>query len=208
MDIVKGNRVNAPPTLRHWNFCSVGNSRQRRELGRLAVLATRDDRASGRPRSSSSRERSLVSCERRTLCLARSLPRQRRSNCSQMREPLTVSTPLTASPNSHGFFRESNPFRKSLMQVCWPLPQISLSFFPKSCMLLPSRLAARGVRVVTDVEVGCGGRGGGARRASSVADGEVAWSWRPDAGAKSHVGACASCEVTGARKPGPRGDRV
>jgi len=31
---------------------------------------------------------------------------------------------------------------------------------------------------------GCGGRGGGARRARPAADGEVVWSWRPDAGVK------------------------
>src|ERR1700719_1930922 len=32
--------------------------------------------------------------------------------------------------------------------------------------------------------VGCGGRGCDARRAALEADGEVVWSWRPDAGAK------------------------
>src|ERR1700688_2762690 len=38
--------------------------------------------------------------------------------------------------------------------------------------------------IVTDVGTGCGGRFGDARRAAPEADGEVVWSWRPDAGAK------------------------
>jgi hypothetical protein len=48
----------------------------------------------------------------------------------------------------------------------------------------PSRLDQRGVRVVTDV--GCGMRWTRQRRKTSggFADGEVVWSWRPDAGAK------------------------
>jgi hypothetical protein len=37
-------------------------------------------------------------------------------------------------------------------------------------------LDKRGVRVVTNVEAGCGGRFGGARRATLEADGEVVWS--------------------------------
>jgi hypothetical protein len=45
----------------------------------------------------------------------------------------------------------------------------------------PSRLVQRDVRVVTNVEVGCDGRDGGARRARAVTDGEVVWSWPLDA---------------------------
>ena len=38
------------------------------------------------------------------------------------------------------------------------------------------------------------------------ADGEVVWSWRPDAGAKFSQEAIPA-EVTGAKEPGPRGER-
>jgi hypothetical protein len=42
----------------------------------------------------------------------------------------------------------------------------------------------RGVRVVTNVEAGCGGRGSVEKTSDAAADGEVVWSWRSDAGAK------------------------
>jgi hypothetical protein len=42
----------------------------------------------------------------------------------------------------------------------------------------------RDVRVVTNVEVGCDGRDGCARRALAFADGEVVWSWPLDAEVK------------------------
>jgi hypothetical protein len=38
------------------------------------------------------------------------------------------------------------------------------------------------------------------------ADGEVVWSWRPDAGAKLSQDTIPA-EVTGAKEPGPRGER-
>ena len=38
------------------------------------------------------------------------------------------------------------------------------------------------------------------------ADGEIVWSWRPDAGAKFSREAI-SAKVTGAKEPGPRGER-
>jgi hypothetical protein len=38
-----------------------------------------------------------------------------------------------------------------------------------------------------------------------IADGEVVWSWRPDAGAKFRND---DCEVTVAKEPGHRGDHV
>jgi hypothetical protein len=50
---------------------------------------------------------------------------------------------------------------------------------------------------------GCNGRFGGARRAALNADGEVVWSWRPDAGAKS---AEAIPPMTVAKEPGHRGE--
>ena len=87
-------------------------------------------------------------------------------------------------------------------------------------------------RIVTNVGVGCGGRGSVGRdrdrrasqprerdeaRKTNGADayGEVVWSWHPDAGVKfrwsraSPTGQrCAIIHgVTGARKPGPRGER-
>jgi hypothetical protein len=39
----------------------------------------------------------------------------------------------------------------------------------------------------------------------ALADGEVVWSWRPDAGAKPRND---DCEVTVAKEPGHRGERV
>src|ERR1700730_6261559 len=48
----------------------------------------------------------------------------------------------------------------------------------------PSRLDKRGVRVVTNAGRDAVDAVGVARRAALEADGEVAWSWRPGAGAK------------------------
>jgi hypothetical protein len=60
----------------------------------------------------------------------------------------------------------------------------------------------RGVRVVTNVEAGCDGRG--RRRATSApaADGEVVWSWHPDADAKLAMMRIKHHAVTVAKKPG------
>ena len=41
----------------------------------------------------------------------------------------------------------------------------------------------------------------------TIADGEVVWSWRPDAGVKLAM-MLRITRTTGARKPGPRGDHV
>jgi hypothetical protein len=62
-----------------------------------------------------------------------------------------------------------------------------------------------------NVGAGCDGRGWRrrahvARTNDADADGEVVWSWRPDAGAKSAMMLRITL-VTGARKPGPRGER-
>jgi hypothetical protein len=48
----------------------------------------------------------------------------------------------------------------------------------------PSRLSMRGGRVVTNARRDAVDAEGVARRAALFADGEVVWSWRPDAGAK------------------------
>ena len=59
--------------------------------------------------------------------------------------------------------------------------------FPKIrnyVLFAPSRLGKRGVRVVTNVGRDAVDAGSVARRAAVRADGEVVWSWRPDAGAK------------------------
>jgi hypothetical protein len=53
-------------------------------------------------------------------------------------------------------------------------------------IFLSSRLDMRGVsRSSRTLGAGCGGRLGAARRNALEADGEVVWSWRPDAGVKS-----------------------
>src|ERR1700730_6455961 len=76
-------------------------------------------------------------------------------------------------------------------------------------MSIWSRPLERGAsRSSRRLRAGCGGRGGIRRESATtsdvVADGEDAWSWRPDTGAKS---AEAIPPMTGARKPGPRGER-
>jgi hypothetical protein len=68
-----------------------------------------------------------------------------------------------------------------------------------------SRLDKRGVRVVTNVEAGCGGRDGDARRAALLADGKAVWSWRPDAGVKFRGFICGT---TVAKEPGHRREHV
>jgi hypothetical protein len=49
------------------------------------------------------------------------------------------------------------------------------------CVLLPQEGRWPSSRTLG---AGCDGRFGGARRAAPIADGEVVWSWRPDAGVK------------------------
>ena len=41
----------------------------------------------------------------------------------------------------------------------------------------------------------------------AFADGQAVWSWRPDAGAKVLERAMRALGVTGAKEPGPRGER-
>src|SRR4029077_2734158 len=53
--------------------------------------------------------------------------------------------------------------------------------------------------------VRCGGRDGLRRRTPAIADGEVVWSWGPDAGGKFR-GAIIR-EMTVAKEPGHRGER-
>jgi len=62
----------------------------------------------------------------------------------------------------------------------------------------------RGVAHVTKRAVGCGGRDDGWRRTPEVADGEVVWSWRPDAGVKLSGSKLPGVKV--ARKPGHLGE--
>jgi hypothetical protein len=64
-----------------------------------------------------------------------------------------------------------------------------------------SRLDKRGVRVVTNVGAGCDGRGWCRKTSGAGADGEVVWSWRPDAGVKLAT-MLRIAPMTGARKPG------
>ena len=64
----------------------------------------------------------------------------------------------------------------------------SISFFRNTCILRPVLPHERDVRVVTDVGAGCGGRDDVAvcmhTDERHHADGEIVWSWRPDAGVK------------------------
>jgi hypothetical protein len=86
-----------------------------------------------------------------------------------------------------------------------PRTNISLSGKQKLCSVhaVPPRQEGRTRR--HERGAGCGGRSGDARRAALVADGEVVWSWRPDAGAKFSREAIPA-KVTGANEPGPRGE--
>ncbi len=62
---------------------------------------------------------------------------------------------------------------------------ISLFQKPKSVVVFaPSRPDRGAFRERHGRGAGCGGRDGDARRAALKADGEVVWSWRPDAGVK------------------------
>ena len=88
--------------------------------------------------------------------------------------------------------------------------QAQIFLFPKirNCVLLPpSRHGKRGVRVVTNVGRDAVDAGSVAGRAALQADGEVVWSWRPDAGAKFSQGTIPA-KVTVAKEPGHRGDHV
>jgi len=62
----------------------------------------------------------------------------------------------------------------------------ALSVVPNQRHLAPYPASTRGALrpIVTKRGAGCDGRGGAARRAATVADGEVVWSWRPLAGVK------------------------
>jgi hypothetical protein len=89
--------------------------------------------------------------------------------------------------------------------------KISLPFFGKICFtpIRPASPEGR-IAIVTDVERGmrwtrvCQ-RAIFARTNDMIADGEVVWSWPPDAEAKLRGTFRAT---TGARKPGPRGEPV
>ena len=75
--------------------------------------------------------------------------------------------------------------RFKLIWVVGPPPaNISISENQKVCIVaaVPPRQEGRMHR--HERGAGCGGRFGDARRAALEADGEVVWSWRPDAGAK------------------------
>jgi hypothetical protein len=68
--------------------------------------------------------------------------------------------------------------------------------------IVPPRSEGR-VAIVTKRGAGCDGRDGAETTSGAGTDGEVVWSWCPDAGIKS---ADDDPPMTGARKPGPRGD--
>ncbi len=100
------------------------------------------------------------------------------------------------------------------IEICLSVQRQTASMFlddDSSCVfrkfMIVSRrpTSMRGVRVVTDVEAGCDGRGGDARRASSA---RTAKSCGPGLPTLRSSFADTKREVTGARKPGPRGDHV
>jgi hypothetical protein len=70
----------------------------------------------------------------------------------------------------------SRPARKNIPLFTAP-KSVASSRHPAS--------SKRGVRVVTNIEAGCGGRGSVEKTSDAAADGEVVWSWRSNAGAKS-----------------------
>jgi hypothetical protein len=74
------------------------------------------------------------------------------------------------------------------------------------------RSSKRGVRESSRaLNVGCDGRCVVKARqretTCDMTDGEIAWSWPPDAEAKL-AGVLSASRVMGARKPGPQGERV
>jgi hypothetical protein len=89
-----------------------------------------------------------------------------------------------------------------------PVPQQKILFFRfirKYGCLCAARLMQRDVRVVTIREVGSGSRDRQCATSAVRRGREIAWSWRPDAGAKS-LGMMTP-EATVAKEPGHRGER-
>ena len=100
--------------------------------------------------------------------------------------------PLAAAPNgskaSHYRLRVKSSFLKHfklILAVQSARKKYSASRRPQiNGFIAPSASSKRDVRVVTNVEAGCGGRGGVEKTSDAAADGEIVWSWRSDAGAK------------------------
>ena len=89
------------------------------------------------------------------------------------------------------------------------LPAKNISLFRKRKSVVwfaPSRAHQEGrIAIVTKRGAGCDGRGPRHKTKDAAADGEIAWSRRPDAGVKS----CGrSPKATVAKKPGHRGERA
>jgi hypothetical protein len=120
--------------------------------------------------------------------------------------------PLAAEPNgskaSHDRLRVKSNFLKHFKLILavqsWAKKYSALYSPQISGFIAPSRLMKRGVRVVTNVGAGCGGRGSVEKTSDAAADGEIVWSWRSDAGAKSR----SDSDATVATKHGHRGDHV
>jgi hypothetical protein len=143
-------------------------------------------------------------------------------------EPSDQVSPLRLKTNFTSPFNPITPVqssRKKYSVLC--RPQIT-STLPR----IPPHEEGR-FAIVTNVEAGSGGRDGSRvsltptnelirlrgdgdgmvptplRRFShkAFADGQAVWSWRPDAGAKFPERATRALGVTGAKEPGPRGER-
>ena len=122
---------------------------------------------------------------------------------AQMRLAMTGARTAAAShaPKS----QISKSFQADL--AC-PVPQQKILFFRfirKYGCLCAARLMQRDVRVVTIREVGSGSRDRQCATSAVRRGREIAWSWRPDAGAKS-LGMMTP-EATVAKEPGHRGER-
>jgi hypothetical protein len=82
--------------------------------------------------------------------------------------------------------RQNNSTGKSPKSLSSPSRKnIPLNVRRKSVLYSARLTADEGrVAIVTNVAVGCGGRESYETTSVAIADGEVVWSWRPDAGAK------------------------
>ncbi len=113
------------------------------------------------------------------------------------------------SPKDHrgiGPSGKSGNLRFDVIRVCLVLLKKIFRFFRIKIrrMVRSSHPGKRGVSRSSRTRGGMRWTRACRWRTALLADGEVVWSWRPDAGAKSSG---SIRFMTGARKPGPRGER-
>jgi hypothetical protein len=142
-------------------------------------------------------------------------------------EALAVRASPGAAPTvaSRGGMNGTKPVSSGLRQkrkfpssfnVIWSFSpastNISLGEYPKSVVqcscFVPTRGVSRSSRTRSGIAVDAACCAQSLRgRAALLADGEAVWSWRPDAGAKFPERALRALGMTGAKEPGPRGER-